>query len=94
MPAFPSGSNENWGLSKLDEATILFYYRANSISDLKISTNRITNALVHVWFGNLVTMEWWSDFWLIESFATYMQYYITDKIFPDWKEVNNLLHSL
>ena len=46
----------------------------------------ITNLheLAHHWFGNLVTMKWWNDLWLNESFATYMSYLAMDSI-PELK---------
>jgi aminopeptidase N len=36
--------------------------------------------MAHMWFGNLVTMRWWDDLWLNESFATYMGYRLTDEV--------------
>ena len=44
----------------------------------------ITHELAHQWFGNLVTMTWWEGLWLNEGFASWMQTYAADKIFPEW----------
>ena len=40
----------------------------------------VQHELCHMWFGNLVTMQWWNDLWLNEAFATYIAYYMMEKI--------------
>jgi len=40
--------------------------------------------LAHQWFGNLVTMAWWDDLWLNESFASWLEVRITDEVMPQW----------
>ena len=40
----------------------------------------IVHETAHMWFGNSVTMEWWSYFWLNEGFARYYQYFLANKV--------------
>jgi aminopeptidase N len=44
----------------------------------------VGHELAHQWFGNLVTMEWWTDLWLNEGFATWVGWLAVDHMFPDW----------
>lgn len=40
----------------------------------------LTHELAHHWFGDYVTLDWWSDVWLNEGLATYFEYYISDQV--------------
>ena len=44
----------------------------------------VTHELSHMWFGNLVTMQWWDQLWLNEGFANWMQTQAVDVLFPEW----------
>ena len=41
--------------------------------------------IAHQWFGNLVTMQWWTHLWLNEGYATFMQFLCVDHMYPDFK---------
>ena len=84
IPDFEAGAMENWGLVTYRESQLLCD-NSSSIAAKKAAALTITHELSHQWFGNLVTMEWWNDLWLNESFATIMEYYATDKIFPNFR---------
>ncbi len=82
LPDFEAGAMENWGLVTYRESCMLA--ESNSSVDTKQSVAvTVTHELSHQWFGDLVTMAWWDDLWLNESFATIMEYYATDALYPE-----------
>ncbi len=85
LPDFQSGAMENWGIITFREILLLFDEKITSTAVKKRVAEVIAHELWHQWSGNLVTMEWWNDLWLNESFATYMAYKAVNEIFPEWK---------
>ena len=84
IPDFESGAMENWGLVTYREACLLAD-ETTPKSEREYIATVITHELSHQWFGNLVTMQWWDNLWLNESFANMMQYYAIDKLYPEWQ---------
>ncbi|MDB5186573.1 MAG: putative Aminopeptidase [Candidatus Saccharibacteria bacterium] len=84
LPDFSSGAMENWGLITYRETTLLADPATTSIGSKHYIATVIAHELSHQWFGNLVTMEWWNNLWLNESFATLMEYVAIDALEPDW----------
>jgi len=79
-----SDSMENWGAIK-DEEQYLVDPSNDSWEDQSNAFQSLVHEIAHQWFGNLVTMAWWDNLWLNESFATWMQKKATDHFHPEWK---------
>ncbi|HEX8226490.1 MAG TPA: M1 family metallopeptidase [Candidatus Saccharimonadales bacterium] len=84
LPDFSSGAMENWGLITYRERVLLAYPDESSQSIKETIALVVAHETSHQWFGNLVTMRWWDDLWLNESFANMMEYQAVDAMFPDW----------
>lgn len=83
LPDFSAGAMENWGLVTYREICMLAD-KNTSVSVRQYVALVMAHETSHQWFGNLVTMKWWDDLWLNESFATLMEYVCIDKLFPAW----------
>lgn len=85
LPDFESGAMENWGLITYRETVLLSDPKNPSLSTQQWITLVVAHELSHQWFGNLVTMQWWDDLWLNESFANMTEYLATDRLHPEWQ---------
>lgn len=84
LPDFASGAMENWGLITYREVALLADPATTTVASKQYIATVISHELSHQWFGNLVTMKWWNNLWLNESFATLMEYIAVDAIHPEW----------
>lgn len=85
LPDFSSGAMENWGLITYRESCLLADPELTPESSRRFTATVIAHELSHQWFGNLVTMQWWNDLWLNESFANMMEYVAIDALHPEWR---------
>lgn len=74
---------ENWGLVTYREVYLVVDENSTFASRQQVALV-VAHELAHQWFGNLVTMKWWDDLWLNESFANMMEYVCVDAIEPSW----------
>jgi tricorn protease interacting factor F2/3 len=82
VPAFWAGAMENWGAIAFREVALLVDAKTDPFLRRYIVVT-IAHEIAHQWFGNLVTMKWWDDFWLNESFATFVGYELIDRLYPE-----------
>ncbi|VDD81793.1 unnamed protein product [Mesocestoides corti] len=84
IPDFAMGAMENWGLLTYRETALLIDEAQSSLQSKRYVALVVAHEVAHMWFGNLVTMEWWTHLWLNEGFATWIEYLAVDHCFPEF----------
>ena len=90
VPEFNHGAMENVGAVTFNESMV--YRDPPTENQRRRRAEVILHEMAHMWFGNLVTMRWWNDLWLNESFATYMSYLAMEgatRFRSGWQDFNN-----
>ncbi len=85
IPDFAAGAMENWGAITYRETALLVDEENSSAGTRQRVAEVVAHEMAHMWFGDLVTMEWWDDLWLNESFASWMGTKAVDWLFPEWQ---------
>ena len=93
IPDFSAGAMENWGAITYRESALLVDPENSSTMNKQWVALVIAHEIAHQWFGNLVTMEWWTHLWLNEGFASYIEYLAVDHVFPEWDIWTHFLYS-
>ena len=84
IPDFAAGAMENWGCVTYRETALLVDAQNSSAGTRQRVAEVVAHEMAHMWFGDLVTMQWWDDLWLNESFATWVGTKAVDWLFPEW----------
>ncbi|KAG8691051.1 Aminopeptidase 2 mitochondrial [Ceratobasidium sp. 423] len=83
---FDAGAMENWGLITGRTSVFLFDEKKSDLAAKKRVATVQSHECAHMWFGDIVTMNWWNSLWLNEGFATIAgEVIIIDKVFPEWR---------
>lgn len=93
VPDFAAGAMENWGAITYRETALLIDPEHSSASAKQRVALVIAHELAHQWFGNLVTMEWWTHLWLNEGFASWIEYLAVHHLFPEWDIWTQFVYS-
>jgi puromycin-sensitive aminopeptidase len=85
IPDFAYGAMENLGCITFRETVLLIDPSTASQRELQDVAMVVAHELAHMWFGDLVTMQWWEGIWLNEAFATFLMYLCADSFRTQWR---------
>ncbi|MFO0623893.1 MAG: M1 family metallopeptidase [Polyangia bacterium] len=93
VPGFDAGAMENIGLVLFRQNLLLMEPGTASWRQEKIIALVIAHEMAHMWFGNVVTMQWWDDLWLNEAFAEWMAHKACHAINPSYEVWNDFIED-
>ncbi|MEO6463057.1 MAG: M1 family metallopeptidase, partial [Candidatus Eisenbacteria bacterium] len=84
LPEFWPGGMENAGAITFADRVLLLDPKTASLAQKRTLASITAHEMAHMWFGDLVTMRWWDDLWLNESFASWLGEKVTHEVFPEY----------
>ena len=94
VPDFWPGAMENAGAITFADDVLLVDPEAATLGALRSLARTTAHELAHMWFGDLVTMAWWDDLWLNESFADWMAEKVADELYPAYQLDTEMLRGV
>lgn len=93
VPEFNYGAMENAGLITYRDTILLRDAKSMSTGQKQHAASVIAHEMAHMWFGNLVTLKWWDDLWLNESFSSWIGQKTVAQTFPEYGMENRDISS-
>ncbi|XP_061193634.1 aminopeptidase N-like [Saccostrea echinata] len=84
IPDFGAGAMENWGLITYRTQYMLYDPNVTTAGTQRFVAVIVAHELAHMWFGNLISPQWWDDLWLNEGFASFFEYIGVNFTRPEW----------